>query len=84
MKRCEKAPAKDKNLPLEPIVATRQVRRPPEMHAAFPTGDLPSPRFSLIVGGQPLATPVAAASLSRKHRRKKSRPARSTDSVGYK
>ena len=31
------------------------------MHAAFPIGDLPSPRFSLIIGGQPLATPVAPA-----------------------
>jgi hypothetical protein len=39
MKRCEKSPAKDKNLPLEPIVATGQVSRPPVMRAAIPIGD---------------------------------------------
>ena len=40
MKLCEKSPAKDKNLPLEPIVATRQISIPPVMHTAFPIGDL--------------------------------------------
>ena len=40
MKLCEKSPAKDKNLPLKPIVATRQISRPPVMRAAFPIGDL--------------------------------------------
>src|SRR6266436_2385987 len=36
----EKSPAKCENLPLEPIVATRQISRPPVMHAAFPISDL--------------------------------------------
>jgi hypothetical protein len=35
----EKSRAKDKNLPLQPIVATRQISRPPVMHAAIPIGD---------------------------------------------
>ena len=40
MKLCEKSPPKDKNFPVEPIVATRQISRPPVMRAAFPIGDL--------------------------------------------
>jgi hypothetical protein len=40
MKLCEKSPARDKNLPLKPIVGTRQISRPPVMHAAIPIGDL--------------------------------------------
>jgi len=36
----EKGPAKDKNLPLEAIVATLPISRPPVMRAAFPIGDL--------------------------------------------
>src|SRR5437763_3630500 len=35
----EKRPAKDKNLPLNPIVATRQISRAPVMHPAFPIGN---------------------------------------------
>jgi hypothetical protein len=45
MKRCEKSPAKDKNLPLEPIVAMQQISRLPVMRAAFPVGDLPFRAF---------------------------------------
>ena len=45
MKRCKKSPGKDKNLPLEPIVATRQISRLPVMRAAFPIGDLPFRAF---------------------------------------
>ena len=39
MKRCEKRPARDKNLPLEPIVATRQISKSRVMRAAIPIGD---------------------------------------------
>ena len=35
----EKRPAKDKNLPLNPIVATRQISRAPVMRPAFPIGN---------------------------------------------
>ena len=49
MKRCEKSPVKDKNLPLEPIVATRQISRPPVMRAAISNRRLLFPRFSRII-----------------------------------
>jgi hypothetical protein len=86
MKRCEKSPAKDKNLPLEPIIATRQISRLPVMRAAFPIGDLP---FRAFLGLSRTTTRDAHRRSGgefgrRKHRRKKSRPARSSGSVGYK
>jgi hypothetical protein len=49
MKLCEKSPAKDKNFPLEPIVATRQISRPPVKRAVFPIGDLLLPPFSRVI-----------------------------------
>jgi hypothetical protein len=85
MKRCKKSPAKDKNLPLEPIVATPQISRLPVMGAAFPIGDLP---FRAFLGLSSTTTRDARGHSGefgrRKHRRKKSGPARSTGSVGYK
>ena len=63
MKLCEKSPAKDKNLPLKPIVATRQISRPPVMHAAIPIGDLYFRAFlglSRTTIATPIDTPVAS------------------------
>ena len=76
MKRCKKSPAKDKNLPLEPIVPTRQISRLPVMRAAFPIGDLPFRAFLGLsrtttrdarrrTGGELVAANIVARSRSR-------------------
>ena len=61
MKRCKKSPAKDKNLPLGPIVATRQISRTTgNARGHFRSAIFPS-ALSSGYRGQPLATPVDAA-----------------------